>query len=232
MVFSSVTQANFTHLNKIHNLRHKGLRFLYLNEERVLVVKVVAGLIHESASRHLGDILKWKLVQMGAQGEIYNVGVTTFNGGNSCKEADCAFKPWMSRSRATDWPTLVIECGIWESLARLKVDSCWWLQNSAGQVKIVLLLAVSKADKKIRLEQWEMATVPNPQGTQSSPGPLIKIPKRIQRLDITGGATPGPSLTLDFNKIFLRKPGHREENIVFTAQDLNKYATHIWRGAQ
>ena len=114
VVFSSVTQANFTHLNKIHNLRHKGLRFLYLNEERVLIVKVVAGLIHESASRHLGDILKWKLVQMGAQGEIYNVGVTTFNGGNSCKEADCAFKPWMSRSRATDWPTLVIECGIWD----------------------------------------------------------------------------------------------------------------------
>ena len=121
MVFSSVTQANFTHLNKIHNLRHKGLRFLYLNEERVLVVKVVAGLIHESASRHLGDILKWKLVQMGAQGEIYNVGVTTFNGGNSCKEADCAFKPWMSRSRATNWPTLVIECGIWESLARIPI---------------------------------------------------------------------------------------------------------------
>lgn len=232
VVFSSVTQANLTHLNKIHNTRYKGLRFLYLNDEQVLVVKIVAGLIHESASQHLGDILKLKLVQMGAQGEIYNVGTTTFKGGNSRKEADCAFKPWMSRSRATDWPTLVIECGIWESRARLKVDSCWWLQNSGGKVKIVLLLAISKAEKKIRLEQWEMASGPNPEGAQSPPDPLRVVPKRIHRLDIVEGVAAGPPFTLDFNKIFLHRPGPHQSDIVLTAEDLSQYATHIWRGAK
>ena len=42
-----------------------------------------------------------------------------------------------------EWPFLVIEAGLSDSMPRLQADAAWWLANSGGQVKLVLLIQYS-----------------------------------------------------------------------------------------
>jgi len=57
---------------------------------------------------------------------------------------------------------------------------------------------------------------------------------KTYEIDIVAGVVLGaPSpLTLDFQVVFLRPPGLGEGDIVFSVQELEKYAAHIWLGAQ
>ncbi|PWW72251.1 hypothetical protein C7212DRAFT_337561, partial [Tuber magnatum] len=98
--------------------------------------------------------------------------ITTYPGAESEKEADSAIRPTAFRPLETDWPTVVSECGVSESLQRLRTDSNWWLANSAHDIKIVLLISVNKPQRKIHLEQWEDRTIPNPYITPNNPNPL------------------------------------------------------------
>ncbi|RPA88920.1 hypothetical protein L873DRAFT_1823748 [Choiromyces venosus 120613-1] len=174
-----------------------------------------------------------KAVGLGLGHELRDVG-----------ESDTAFKP-SSRPLESNWPTVVFECGVSESLKRLTVDSRWWLDNSAGGVKIVLLFSISKAARSIHIEKWEMLTVQNPHATPANAHPFVSRPTKVHEVDIAGpvalapaehaptaptpafpapaGPAPvvtGAPLTLDFDKIFLRQPHQGEGNIILTAQDL------------
>lgn len=57
----------------------------------------------------------------------------------------------------------VVEAGVSESLPRLRQDASWWLANSAGMVRIVILLPVRKSAKRLVIEGWQLA----PPGTPS-----------------------------------------------------------------
>jgi len=115
------------------------------------------------------------------------------------------------------------------------VDCRWWLENSTStEVNIVLLFSFSEADKGIHIEQWEMSTAQNSRDTHPHSNPLTKEPMKTYEIDIVAGVALGaPSpLTLDFQKVFLPPPGLGEGDIVFSVQELEKYAGHIWLGAQ
>jgi len=243
VVFSSVNQSNLAYINRIRDTNYKGLRFLYLDNEETLIVKVMSQVVHGLAKGRLTDILRAKIVTMGLDGALVNVGGVRFKGRQSSKEADCALKPGLFRRRPADWPTLVFECGVAESRRRLRADACWWLENSHGEVKIVLVLTISKADRKIKLEQWEMATGPNPQAIQDHPDPITQDPTktgltRTQKITITAplgsGAVATAPFTLNFKKISLRDPDHAkgEKDIIFSKEDLQAFATHVWDYAQ
>ena len=238
VVFSSVKQSHLAYINRMRDTNYKGLRFLYLDNEGTLIIKVMSQVVHGLAKGWLTDILRAKIVTMGLDGALVNVGGVRFNGRQSFKEADCALKPGLFRRRPADWPTLVFECGVAESWRRLRADACWWLENSHEEVKIVLVLKVSKADRKIKLEQWEMATEPNPQVTQDHPDPTKTSLTRTQKITITAplgsGAVATAPFTLDFKKIFLRDPdpAKGEKDIVFSKEDLQALATHVWDYAQ
>lgn len=111
---------------------------MYCGLEKVLVVKLMPSQTYEKAHLIFSSIaiIMNRLPQMGLSAfDIFTVGGARFTGNTNSKEA---FKP-LSRERATDWPTLVIETGTSESLARLRVDAVWWLTNSGGEVKIVAI---------------------------------------------------------------------------------------------
>ena len=59
-------------------------------------------------------------------------GAGRFEGRKSSKEGDKAYKPLPARRRDEDWPTIVFESGLSESLRRLRVDARWWLEKSGG----------------------------------------------------------------------------------------------------
>jgi len=230
MVFLSVTQKHLADIHRLRQRRHKGLGWMYLKSEEVLIVKVIPSAVTEIAQRGFGMELDMKTMKMGPSSRLCDVGCATFEGLIGQKEADSTFKP-MCRIREEDWPTIVFECGLSESLERLRVDSRWWLENSTD-VKIALLFSISRADKGIHLEQWEMLTAPDLHATGAHHNPLTTRLTKTNEIDIVAGVASGAPLTLDFEKVFLRPRVLGEGDIVFSAQELEEWAAHIWAGAK
>ena len=226
LVFTSVTEDKFTKLHRYRRRYHKSLRFMYLEEKEVLIVKISIGVIDGMVCGELGYTLREKATEMGLGRSIGDAGTSTFQGIRSKKEAESSFLAMLSPSRL--WPTVVFEAGISESLERMRVDSRWWLENSLGEVKIVILISISKSERKLHIEQWEMPAVLNQRVTRAHPHPVGTVTK-INEVDIIGGIATGAPVTLDFEKIFLRPPGPGEGNIVYTAQYLKRWAASIWR---
>ncbi|KAJ5565638.1 hypothetical protein N7535_007276 [Penicillium sp. DV-2018c] len=57
-----------------------------------------------------------------------------------------------NRSRSPQWPTVVVEVGVSESYRKLRADADWWLPNSRGDVKLVVIVSVSRRTPNIRFE--------------------------------------------------------------------------------
>jgi hypothetical protein len=96
----------------------------------------------------------FKVRAMGVpRNELCPVGAGRFEGRNSSKEADSAYKPLPIRSGESDWPTIVFGSGLSESLGRLRTDAAWWLVESGGRVKIALLISIKPALSALRVEK-------------------------------------------------------------------------------
>ncbi|KAG0136654.1 hypothetical protein HOY82DRAFT_549483 [Tuber indicum] len=223
LILSPVTQTQLAIIENIRDTSYKRLRFLYLNDPQALIVKVMPSGLHEFATEAF----------MGLRRALPSVGRTTYEGTLSKKEADGGFKPPLARPRENDWPTIVLESGVSESPQRLKVGARWWLANSRGDVKIVLLFFVSKAARTIRTEQWELESSENSRIARAYPGPAATRPtiKGLAKIDahsVTGGA-----LELGFEKVFLRAPDldRGEGDFTFTIQDLRDYYDDVWTAA-
>jgi len=234
VVFSSVERKDLAYINRIRNTGYKRLRFLYLDNEKTLIVKVMIRALPGLLRARLTEILRMKTIAMGLDRAMFSLGGASFKGKNSSKEAYWALKPGWIRPYADDWPSLVIECGVSESKRRLRADASWWLQNSQEEVKIVLVVKVSEGDRKIKLEQWEMDTEPNPQATQDRPNGSRTSLTRTQKITIVSplgsGAVATAPLSLNFNKIFLRDPdpAKGEKEIVFSKEELEEnFAQHV-----
>jgi hypothetical protein len=60
-------------------------------------------------------------------------GGTTYLGYTSSKESDSSHKPSSRENKTnwpTDWPMIVLDSGLSESLQHLRRDAKWWLANS------------------------------------------------------------------------------------------------------
>jgi len=231
-VFAPMTQHQFATIDRIRRPRLKGHRFHYFNHEETLIVKLMAGQVQEMTSKGLGGRLNNKIGEMGLFEDICLMGSTTFKGNRSQKEADCAWKPWKSRPLGNDWPTLVIDCGVSQSRDRLVADAHWWFENSGGQGTIVLLISYSESKKEIRLQQWELVTIPDPHATPGQPRPTRTAPAIIREIDLVAGIPNKASLTLNFESIFLRPPAKGEGDFTFSRKELQRFSTNVWEGGQ
>jgi hypothetical protein len=232
LVFSGVTQ---TDLAKIDSVRGKSTRVTYYEDINLLIIKLMPSTIHEAAHVNFGREITDKVTGMGMRKrELWGVGAGRFHGSSCSKEGDSSFKP-RSRNHKNDWPTIVIEAGLSESLARLRCDANWWLADSRGQVMIVIIVSIKPRDKSLQIEKWEnVDPAPGRPITRANPG--TPIPTLIQEITIrpnaTGAITPnevtGAPLVLHFDKIFLRSPILPQANVTFTANELADFATDFW----
>jgi len=233
VVFSPVTQREFEDINKIRDAHYKGLRFMYISGEGVLIIKLGATRVHELAHRVFVRCFEQKLFQMGLDSELEPIGATGFSGPGSEKEPDSALIP-TSRPFETDWPTLVVECGTSDSLARLRVDAQWWLENSAGDVKTAIVISVSKPERSFHLEKWELADAPDPSDPSIFPPTITEEADIIgEKVHITAKGVTKTSFVIDFTKIMLRRPlaRHGEGNFTFSKEDLAGIAGRVWRNS-
>jgi len=217
-------------LDKIDNRRYevgKGIRLTHCADIGTLIIKVPTP-EHEVVSGIFGDLFVVQAAGMGVPvQERIRLGSTTFRGTSTSKEADEAFKPRTLRPHRLDWPTLILEVGVSQSLPRLRNAARWWLSNSGGSVNIVLIFDVNQGTRTILIERWE--TIPTTGGPVTrSNQPPAQIPTPMQAITIDQNNVTGAPLTLPFHQIFLRQPNPPEHDLVFTAQDLQGWSDEIW----
>lgn len=233
IVFTDVTRPSFEEISAIRDTEFKGLRCMYIASERILIIKFMVSIVHELAHRVFVRCFEQKLFEMGLDRELVPMGRIGFSGAGSKKEPDSSFKP-SSRRFANNWPTLVIECGVAESLARLQVEAQWWLQTSAGDVKTVIVISVSVPERNFHLETWELEDMADPSN------PSVFSPTITQAADIVGekvriSSKRGTrrSFVLDFAQIMLFRPRVPcEGNFTFTKEDLLSFADRVRSNSQ
>src|SRR5256714_6825485 len=121
----------------------RGVRMTHYVDWDILIVKLPTAK-HEAAHRSFSDGLVIETAGMGLRWEFFNLGATTFRTPRASKEGDSTWKPKSIRPHEADWPTIVIESGWSESLTKLRQDVRVWLEDSGGDVKIVLLFSIGR----------------------------------------------------------------------------------------
>jgi hypothetical protein len=204
-------------------------------DTNLLIVKLPTA-EHESAHRNLAKEVVLALGAMRrtlASYEFHSVGATTYHADDSSKEADSAYRPRSFRPNKTDWPTIVFESGVSESLSQLRFDAGWWLRKSGGAVKIVIIISVERAPQTLQIEKWELTPMsgsrPSTRAFSTAVNiPPLLIPTKTQEITIVQDTIAGAPLVLEFDKIFLRPAVPPETDITLTAQELSTWAAGIW----
>jgi hypothetical protein len=233
LVFQHVTEANFAEFEKQRFKIHKGLRVTYCADINTLIIKVPTP-EHESAIYKISTDFASRFTRMGLSDitDLKGLGASTYKGLSVRKEADSCWRPLATRPHPMDWPTLIVEVGVSQTLRMLRNCAKWWISNSQGQVKIVLLVKLNRAQRAIHIEKWECTTVTPRYNTRSNHLPTLTA-TQIQTFDINAnGVVTGdpPPLILHFQNILLRQPIPPEQDLIYTTQDLQGWANSIWAG--
>jgi hypothetical protein len=247
IAFRDVTDRDLEQIDRERESFGTGTRFCYYNKSKDLVIKMVTAR-HEGAHNTLADELRDALRDMGLpKRDIVPVGAARFPGFRRKMEGDSSFKP-RTRDQRDDWPSIVFECGLSESLANLRDDARWWLTDSQGAVKIVVIVLVSEKTMKLQVEKWVTATAtatsrpatrahPNPNSSQVPMAETVITITRNTSAPTTGAPQPAPPpqytvtgapLLLEFEKILLRPPVAPESDVIFTKADLESWAADFW----
>jgi hypothetical protein len=131
---------------------------------------------------------------------------------------------------------LVFEAGVSVTHAKLRTDADWWLTNSGGEVKIVIVISIVRAAKNLLIEKCLSQARPGP-ATRANPRVSTKIreltilqnppipppPGTIPTYTITGAP-----LILEFEKLLLRAPVPPEGDVIFTVADLQAWGDEFW----
>ena len=227
LAFSDVQQSN---IQQIEYRRSRSelpaFRLLYDAAEEGLITKLKLGLAHEAAAAMFFRMFDRRLVSLRVDNTLWPVRATRYkaSGGRS-KEADEAYRP-STRVLPTDWPSVVVEVGVSESLSQLHTDAHFWLTQSGGQTRIVILLTVKKATRVMTIERWE--DMPRTQQTRRlSPH---HNPTKMQALTLqANGQLSGGPLLIPASKVYdTLPPGLGQNEFTFTGQDLAQYIQDYW----
>lgn len=250
--YSDVSSSQFTEIERERDTgrntgretgqkkRFRKFRFRrYSTNSQILIITIPTHL-HEAL--HLG--LYGRFLRSTTEEKWNDIGSATHRAkqghpGGGSSEGDSTGGPIPERDDKGAWPTLVIESGHSESLSELRNDMRWWFSMSDHQVKIVLLAKYDDARSVIILEKWEEDAQTRPGATTTRRFAIsqVLVPTLRQSITITQNTTTNPvsynvtsgALILSFRLLFLREPGLGEADFVFSVQDLERYAAHVWR---
>lgn len=153
--------AVFKLLDEYETLGPVEYRFMHVGT--VGVIKVIPSGAHDVTVGKFASEIEWQLRGMGVSRAAFQFGRTTthpaLTNDKSKQPDDCIFPGprKIVNGQIVAWPTFVVETAVSESLPWLRQDASWWFANSAGMVRIVLLLAIRKRTKTIVIERWQLA---------------------------------------------------------------------------
>jgi hypothetical protein len=238
LIFRGVTKDQLARIDHDRASIGKHIRMTHYTDTDLLTIKVPST-EHEQAHLSLSDEVNYKLERMGlARRSLWGCGGTKYAGFGCSKEGDSTYKPKWCRAGKDNWPTLVFEAGLSETLANVRTDAEWWLTNSRGEVKIAIVISIKPAQKSLWIEKWCLQP-------RRPAAPVIRandlVPTKIQELTIIQNPhippprgtistylVTGAPLILEFDKLLLRAPVLPEGDVIFTAADLQAWADELW----
>ena len=231
LAFEGVTTENRAKIDSSRSSLVRHVKTSFYKDIDLLIVKVMPSVVHKTAYCLLSEDFRFKLQAMEVpRRDLVPIGSARYQGSRSDKEPDAGYKPMPGRGSGSDWPTIVFEVGLSESLSQLRTDAAWWLINSGGQVMIALIISLKPAPSVIHIEKWELdfAQRPITRAVANNAQQPPHVPICVQAIDIDHNTVTGAPLVLEFQKIFLRAPIPPELDVVFTAQDLTDWANLLW----
>jgi hypothetical protein len=149
--------------------------------EETMIIKLPST-VHDASFITFTQYFERKLVQLGLPfGELVAIG----SGWRSPRRGKELDESWYPRSRPfLNPPSFVIEIGHSESRAQLWIDADFWLTQTNGRTKLVLLINLHP-DKSLALERWE--ALPNPRPARQAARAASRrefIPNKVQDLTI------------------------------------------------
>jgi len=132
-----------------------------------------------------------------------------------------------TRGIMSGWPSVMIEVGYSEALEFLRLDAKWWLVNSAGKTRYVMIVQLMTDPFTIHIECWAMVASEDGQKIQGS----AHIPANVQLSDIDSEGTlasASPDLRIPYPCIF-DEPNENAPDAVFTGAELSSFALWMFR---
>lgn len=175
---------------------------------------------HSQAMVAFGQMLTEALAPMGLNHALQSYIRRGVEGETRNKIPDNGWSPnRLPHGRSKKWPAVVLEVAVSESQPKLQSDVRFWLRESQGEVKIVLVLTVNRKRPEIVIEKWELSQDDRPH--------------RIQKVAVYKGGNNcvyvRGVLTVEFKKLFLRAiTTPREADVQFSEDELKALAEPIW----
>jgi hypothetical protein len=126
IAFRGVETKDLVKIDKARSTINKDTRLTY-QFGNLLIIKLMPYPAHESAHLPFADVIRTALFGMGLPlSSLYPVGTGRFFSLDTSKESDSGCKPANNtRPHEFDWPSLVFETGLSESLVRLRQNAKW-----------------------------------------------------------------------------------------------------------
>lgn len=217
-------------------------RLQYDYDRNDLIIRFMPSIEHDAAHLLFIKAIETQVIQMGVKhNKLYPTGSTTYRGKTCGKQGDSGLKPIPERRKKTDWPTLVVECGVSENLRELRGDASWWLTNSNGEVRVVVLVLLNLQSRVLVVELWKLMA-PGPEPGESSTRVCsgrrdftkTTMTAHVEvSWDISGKtAVASDPLVIDFEDLLLRAPLPPEKDIIFTREDLQNFTIDVLSGSE
>ncbi|KAJ5783473.1 uncharacterized protein N7518_009150 [Penicillium psychrosexuale] len=189
------------------NFSLRSTRQMFNRRTRYMIIKLFIG-AHETASCGLGGAVQY---------EIYNMGL-----GKS-------IRPLGSKTIQERRPTVMVEVGVSESYRKLRADAEWWLINSRGDVKLVIIVSISRKTPNIKFEAVTLDPTVN--------SLRLQWPKIRRTITASRDANkpysqitirPAVPLIIGFEELLCRQPVPPEHDIELSPDRLGGISTHVW----
>jgi hypothetical protein len=177
---------------------------------------------HAQAAHKFSNLLLRALKPTGLRDNLQEFGTSSVEGATRHKRPDMAWGPMRPpKGRSPKWPSVVLENAVSERKRHLQTDVDFWLNESSGDVRIVLTLENNRKGPEIIISKWELA------GGRTTCTQQITIWK--QEKDGQNTTVENGPLVVEFEKLFLRQPtSARETDIELDDGQLQLLSDLVW----
>jgi hypothetical protein len=207
----------------------KGVRATILHGKHQVLYKVVASVQHEVFRWSFGIWLNIALIDMRLSmfsQDYWFRGAGRVDGRIASKEPDMSFVPGnrSAEGASAEWPSLILEVRVSESMPQLRTNAQWWYSNSDGQTQLVVLIHTDSDNTDIEI--WTEVDNTQPRmHTRARPGKVLRCTQHIR---LENRVVHGAPLKLDFETLMRRPPRNNDEkDVELTAEYIQKICAKI-----
>ena len=202
------------------------VRLTFENALDAAIVRITPGPEHCGVVLSLYYEIMYKIFSIPghSSSSVEGFGATLFQvPGVRGKEGDEGIAP-RARLGRNVWPSVMMEIGYAGGEDFLRLDAQWWLINSAGRTRFVILVFITKNPLALGIECWSMTGYGGPDSRQTS----FDVPTCVGNFNIDSfGNVKSPlgstELRIPYMSIFDQHQGGAED-VMFSFDELSKFA--------